>query len=109
MQWATIQYRDFYDVPRIFVTNHQGQLYLFDCPFDDALDDYPDSYRVYQLPALTEAELAGSWENLPSRALRVLGTVAVTDVQFDPTKRAYVNTTSLSQLLTWSMPEKLVA
>ena len=109
MQWAMIQYRDFYDVPRIFVTNYQGQLYLFDCPFNDELDDYPDSYRVYQLPALTEAELAGSWEHLPERAISLLGVVTVTEVQFDPTKRACVNTAIFSKPLAWPMPETLVA
>lgn len=109
MQWATIQYRDFYDVPRIFITNYQGQLYLFDCPFDDELDDYQDSYRVYHLPALTEAELEGSWKHLPERASRLLGIIPVTEVQFDPTKRARVNTASLSKLLAWPMPETLVA
>ena len=109
MQWATIRYRDFYDLPRIFVTNYQGQLYLFDCPFDDELDDYPNSYRVYQLPALTEAELEGSWEHLPERASRWLGAISVTEVQFDPTKRARINTAVLSKLLAWPMPETLVA
>ena len=109
MQWATIQYRDFYDVPRIFITNYHGQLYLFDCPFDEELDDYPDSYQVYQLPALTEAELAGSWEQLPALAMRSLGTVAVIAVQFDPTKRARVNTAIFGKLLAWPMPETLVA
>ena len=109
MQWATIQYRDFYDFPRIFITNYQGQFYLFDCPFDDELDDYPDSYRVYQLPALTEAELAGSWEHVPELASRTLGIVLVTEVQFDPTKRACVNTTIFRKLLAWPMPETLVA
>jgi hypothetical protein len=48
MDWAPIRYRDFYDLPRIFITSYNGQDYLFDCPFDDELDDYPDSYRVYQ-------------------------------------------------------------
>ena len=109
MQWATIQYRDFYDIPRIFITNYHGQLYLFDGPFDDELDDYPDRYQVYQLPALTEAELAGSWEHLPERATHLLGTVSVSEVQFDPTKRACINTTILSKLLAWPIPETLVA
>ncbi len=109
MQWATIRYRDFYDVPRLFVTNYHGQLYLFDCPFDNDLDEYPDSYQVYQLPALTEAELAGSWENLPALALRSLGAVAVADVQFDPAKRTRINTAIFGKLLAWPMPETLVA
>jgi len=73
MHWATIRYRDFYDVPRIFITVHDGKQYLFDCPFDDDLDEYSDRYRVYQLPAILEDELEGSWERLPERAVSLLG------------------------------------
>ena len=109
MNWATIQYRDFYDVPRIFVTNYQGQLYLFDCPFNDELDDYPDSYRVYQLPALAAADFEGSWEHLPALASHWLGMIPVSEVQFDSTKRASINTAVFPRLLAWSMPETLVA
>ena len=99
MEWADIRYRDFYDLPRIFITNYQGQLYLFDCPFDDELDDYPDSYHVYQLPALTEADLEGSWEHLPELTTSFLGVIPVTEIQFDPTKRERVNTAILNRLL----------
>ena len=109
MEWATIRYRDFYDLPRIFVTHYQGQLYLFDCPFADNLDDYPDSYRVYQLPALTEAELGGSWAHLPELAISFLGIVSITEVQFDPTKRERVNTAIFGKLLARQAPQTLVA
>jgi hypothetical protein len=109
MEWAMIRYRDFYDLPRIFVTSYQGQFYLFDCPFDDELDDYPDSYRVYQLPALTEAELEGSWEYLPELAIGFLGAIPVTEVQFDSTKRERINTAIISRLLTRQTPQTLVA
>lgn len=109
MEWATIRYRDFYDLPRIFVTNYQGRLYLFDCPFDDERDDYPDSYHVYELPTLTEAELAGSWEYLPELAIGLLGLVSVIEVQFDPTKREHVNTAIVSRLLARKAPQTLVA
>jgi len=99
MSWATIRYRDFYDVPRIFITTHNGKLYLFDCPFNDELDDYSDSYRVYRLPAISEDELQGSWERLPKRAVNLLGEVPVIDVQFDTTKRNSINTTVLEELI----------
>jgi hypothetical protein len=72
MAWTAICYRDFYDVPRLFLTAYHGEQYLFDCPFDEELNDYPDRYRVYQMPALAEAELQGSWEHLPERASRFL-------------------------------------
>ena len=98
MSWATICYRDFYDVPRIFTATHDGKLYLFDCPFDDELDDYSDRYRVYQLPAISEDELQGSWERLPERAVRLVGEVPVTAVEFDATKRNSINTALLDEL-----------
>ena len=109
MEWADIRYRDFYDLPRIFITNYQGRFYLFDCPFNDELDDYPDSYRVYQLPALTEAELEGSWEHLPELATSFLGVSPLTEVQFDPTKRERVNTVILSKLLARQAPQTALA
>jgi hypothetical protein len=98
MEWSAIHYRDFYDLPRIFLTTYQGRQYLFDCPFDDELDDYPDGYRVYELPPLSDAELQGSWEQLPHLATDFLGVVPVTSVQFDPTKRASINTAIFAEL-----------
>ncbi|MEK6299962.1 MAG: hypothetical protein AABO41_04510 [Acidobacteriota bacterium] len=98
MSWAKISYRDFYDVPRIFIATHDGKLYLFDCPFNDELDDYSERYRVYQLPAISEDELQGSWERLPERAVSLLGEVPVAAVQFDTTGRNSINTALLDEL-----------
>ena len=91
MDWAPIRYRDFYDLPRIFITSYEGKDYLFDCPFDDEADDYLDSYRVYQLPVLSKEDLQGSWEHLPGSAAAFLGEIPVAEVQFDPTKRERIN------------------
>lgn len=99
MSRSTIRYRDFYDVPRIFITTYNGELYLFDCPFDEELDDYSDHYHVYQLPAISEDELQDSWEHLPERAASVLGTVPVAQVQFDTTKRKSIDTAALEGLI----------
>ena len=52
-----IQYRDFYDVPRIFLTTYKGRHFLLDCPFDDALDDYSAAYEVFLMRHLSETEL----------------------------------------------------
>jgi len=99
MSWATICYRDFYDVPRIFIAAHRGKRYLFDCPFDDELDDYLERYRVYQLPAISEDEIQGSWERLPERAVNLLGEIPVDAVQFDSTKRDSIDTAVLDELI----------
>jgi hypothetical protein len=99
MDWTAIRYRDFYDLPRLFLAEYEGRHYLFDCPFNEELDDYPDSYRVYQMPALPESELQGSWEHLPERAINFLGLVPVAQVQFDPTRRARINVAIFREVL----------
>ncbi len=97
--WLPIRYRDFWDVPRIFLVRLEVQLILFDCRFDDEKEDYPDRYQVYLLPALTDNDLAGSWETLPERASHHVAEVAVSEVRFDPTGRQSIDGSILEKLL----------
>jgi hypothetical protein len=97
---ASIRYREFWDVPRLFLASHRGQLFLFDCPFDEATEDFPDFYRVYLLPAVAEEDLAGSWDKLSARAISYLGEVPIKQVGFDPSKRQTIDTALLDELLT---------
>lgn len=97
--WAPISYRGYWDVPRIFLTRYQGDIYLFNCPFSEELDEYPDDYEVFLMPAdMHEENLPTDWTLVAGLAVRRLGTVPVTDVQFDPTRRKQVNTSALDQL-----------
>lgn len=90
-EWIDIRYRDFWDVPRIFVLIIEGRLLLADCPFSDQLDDFPDFYSLYELdPAVTVSD-EGSWENLHEQAISDLGTIPVSEVIFDETKRKRVS------------------
>jgi len=96
MGWVPIRYRDFYDVPRAFVAEHEGAKYFFDCPFDEALDEYPDRYRVYRLAlgANTEVQEA-SWEGLAKEGV-YLRDVPVRTITFDPTRRASIDSAVLA-------------
>lgn len=86
-----IRYRDFFDVPRAFVVNHNGSLVLFDCPYDEGIGEYPDHYRVYRLPAeLSDTLDAGTWEGLAERGVCV-GHVPITLVRFDATRRSSID------------------
>jgi len=107
MSRIPITYRDFYDVPRIFLARHGNQLYLFDCPFDEGLDDYPSHYEVYAMPTLSEQELAGSWEELSQKARTHLGHVSVNAVDFDETKRHDIDGTIIDCVLTRQGPDEL--
>jgi hypothetical protein len=96
--WTPIQYCGFWDVPRIFLARYRGQCFLFDCHFDQQLDDYPDSYEVYLLPAIDDGDLPKDWTTLSNRALRQLGSVPVEQIMFDPTKRQMIETKILADL-----------
>ena len=84
-------YRDFYDFPRMFIAAQDSNLFLFDGSFVDELDDYPNAFEVYRLPPLQPDELSGSWAGLTNRATERLGSVPVEFVNFDPTRRKYIN------------------
>jgi len=93
---APITYRGYYDVPRMFVVDYRGAQLLFDCPFDDAADDYSADYTVYRLPAEIEPSAVASWYDLPALGIKV-GTVPVSEVRFDSTRRQAVDTRGIDE------------
>lgn len=97
--WIPIEYRDFWDVPRIFLTTYRGQRFLFNCPFNERDEDFGDTYQVSLLPRLSAEALAGSWEALPGLATDRLGEVPIARVRFDPTRRQKVEAELLDELL----------
>lgn len=98
-RWTRITYRDFYDVPRMFIIRHRGMQLLFDCEFDESIDDYSDTYKVYVLPDISDDGLRGSWEHLSEKSTQFLGLLPVTEVVFDPSMRGEVETKIIDNLL----------
>ena len=98
-RWLPIRYREVWDVPRIFLVARGDNLLLFDCPFDEETEYYPDLYHVYLMPPLTEQELTGSWGNLAGRATEHLADVPIARVKFDPSIRQSVDAAILDELL----------
>ena len=96
-EMTPIQYRGFWDVPRIFLTRYRGRLFLFDCPFDEIAEDHRDDFVVYELPIDADAELPKDWTTLAGRAIRTLGTVPVAAVAFDPSLRQAVDASVLDR------------
>src|SRR5437868_6141746 len=97
--WSPIEYREFYDLPRIFLVRAGAGTYLFDCSFDVDTDEYSKNYKVFLMLPLAGEDLVGSWANLASRAEKFLGEIHVSEVEFDPTRRAAVNIDILRNLL----------
>jgi hypothetical protein len=98
--WTSIRYKGFWDVPVIFLAQYNGHTFLFERSFDEHLDDYRESYRVYLMPDLTDEELPKDWTTLPQKATGLLGEIPVTRVRFDPTRRREVEIGVLEELMT---------
>jgi hypothetical protein len=97
-RWVPFIYREFYDVPRTIVAADDQHTYLFDCPFDEVLDNYSPNYDVYLMPQLTNADLNGSWELLSQRAVGQLGQIPVGALRFDTTRRHEVDLDVLREI-----------
>lgn len=83
-----IQYREFYDIPRNFFVRYKSKLFLFTCIFNDEIDDYPDTYELYLMPEMTDLEIyLESWIGIESKAVKKLGKIPVTSVQFGESKQ----------------------
>jgi hypothetical protein len=98
MAWLPIAYGDFYDIPHCVLVEHDNARFLLDAPFDEGLDGYPDHFDVYRLdPTAVEPDAALEdlirsvlWDQLIASAQHV-GRVSTNDVQFDTTRRRYID------------------
>jgi hypothetical protein len=83
--WEKIEYREFWDVPRLFIVRHNEMIYLFNSKFDAERDDYPDFYKVY---LLKESDVESkNWEEKISEGSPFLGEIQIRDIKFDVTRR----------------------
>ncbi len=98
MVMIPIRYRDFYDVPRVFAVVHSDEVYLFDCPFDEAADEYPTLYEVYRLLPGSEHLLEEAAWPAAAALGEPVGRVDVARVVFDESKRATVDDAVFSLL-----------
>ena len=73
----------------MIVARDESGTYLFHSRFDQGLDDYIAHYEVFEIPALTEEELRGSWASLPGKALRRLADVPLRQLPFEVTRREF--------------------
>ena len=96
MAWLPIRYSGFYDVPRAFAVEHQGAVLVFDCPFDDAADDFASFYRVFRIPGTTLDATAHLSLKAMVESGQPIGSVSAAVVRFDPTLRHSVDDSVLA-------------
>lgn len=87
--WLTIvSYRDFYDVPRLMLAaDPESRYWILDSSFDDEQDEYSAAYSVYFAGRQLEQANAAFDFHAKGDKREVRGTVPITHLKFDPTKR----------------------
>lgn len=80
-------YRDFYDVPRLMLAiDGNSNRWIFECIFDDEIEEYVDFYRVYPVtPEVPDAEAIP--RHLKSDQNRGEATIPVSAMHFDESNR----------------------
>jgi hypothetical protein len=95
-EWLAIQYRDFYDIPHLFVVFADDERIVFESRFDQDRDEYANSFTVYLLPPHLDLP-PDSWDAL-TEGLEPVATVPVSEVTFDPTRRRAVRADTVARV-----------
>src|SRR5262249_33678805 len=97
MSKQPIKYFSFWDVPRTFVFEDSNKVYFLTSEFDDDLDEYPDDYEVFIISGVGDlSALSGKLVSpLPKT---YIGRVPISSVQFDESRRKYVDASFLESV-----------
>jgi hypothetical protein len=81
------RYGGYWDVPRFIHLTYRGRSLLLLSPFDEEIDEYPEHYTVFEVPADVESGSELKWwgEGLSNgrEDFVATGTLAIKDVRFD--------------------------
>jgi hypothetical protein len=89
---AKILYSGFWDVPLAFVTWHKGRQFLFlRGEFDEAIDDYPNTYKVYALPSIPDEDALKSWKRIEILGKGFLGEIPIKEIEFGHMNRFWID------------------
>ncbi len=102
MPKVAFEYRDFWEVPRLIVCTVNDTELLLDSAFDEATGRYAPTYRVYALPPELNLDSADSLTAGPDSASPeavYLGSIPVSEIEFDETNRKEIEVNPLLKLL----------
>lgn len=93
-----IKYFSFWDVPRTFAFEQSGKLYILTSEFDDDLDEYPDDYEVFVVSGIASLSAVSDWKSIEPLPKTRVGKVPVAMVNFDESRRKFVDGGFLNSL-----------
>jgi len=98
-----IKYFSFWDVPRTFVVESDGKLYLLTSEFDEAVDEYPNEYEVFVIPD-HKLSAVSDWKSVALLPTTRIGRVSISSVSFDSTHRGFVDDSFLDVVTALNSP-----
>lgn len=104
MSKVPFDYSGFWDVPRFIRCKVEGTELLLESEFDDSMDDYSSDYKVYASPPGMESSALSGWAQEPSSKASYLGSIPVSEIEFDATKRNELEAEPLVKLLQQERP-----
>ena len=101
--WAKIEdHQGYYDFARMFLIRRRRgwrrDWLLFECKWDEELEDFETVFHVYLLPPMLRTEIPDDLSDLSLRAVRCLGTVDERRLRFDSTRKKWVKLDVLKEL-----------
>jgi hypothetical protein len=99
MTMIPFEYRDFWEVPRLIVCTLAGIEILLDSEFDEATNEYAGEYKVYAMPPALDLDRLPPGAEMPTEEARYLGSIAVSAIEFDSTKRKAMDAEPVLALL----------
>jgi len=99
IKYIPIKYREFYDIPRLFIVRYCENTFLFVCEFDEYIDDYSNQYNIYKLKQIDNEIMNGDWNTLYNKHIKILGNAYVNEICFDETKRKGIEESCLINIL----------
>ena len=85
-----IKYFSFWDVPRTFVFESDGKVYLLTSEFDDEAEEYPNEYEVFVIPDHNLSSVT-DWKSVEPLPTMRIGRGSISSVSFDSTHRGFVD------------------
>lgn len=94
--FTIVSYSDFYDVPRLLLAvDGTSNYWIFDCSFDDKVDDYSPDYNIYFAAKELEEAKASMSLYMEGTRLPLVGVASIGALEFDQTKRCAFRLTAI--------------
>ena len=93
IKYDIIEYRMYFDFPRMFLVKANDRTLYFLCKMDE-FDEHYDYFDVYLMPDTLLSDIPDDWTCLENDSDKYLGQIKISDMMFDSTRKKYIEINS---------------